>query len=75
VNVVVEPPLYRALGRLAKREGISLSMKARDLLRDAVEASEDLALSRIAAERDRTFDRARTLSHAQVWGRRRPKRG
>ena len=67
VNVVLERPLYEALARLARREGSSLSLKARDLLREALEAHEDLALSRIAEERERTFDRARALSHREVW--------
>ena len=68
-NVVLEPPLYDALGRLARREGSSLSTKARDLLREAIETYEDVALSQIAEERATTFDRAKSLSHERVWGR------
>ena len=67
VNVVLERPLYEALTRLARREGTSLSLKARDLLREALGAYEDLVLDRAAAERERTFDRARALSHQEVW--------
>jgi len=67
VNVVLERPLYEGLSRLARREGTSLSLKARDLLREALEAYEDLALGRIAEERERTFDRSRALSHQEVW--------
>lgn len=67
VNVVLERPLYEALSRLARREGTSLSLKARDLLREALEAYEDLALDRIAQDRERTFDRSRSLSHREVW--------
>lgn len=67
VNVVLERPLYDALGRLAKREGTSLSTKARDLLRDALETQEDLVLGEIAAERERTLDRTKTLTHDAVW--------
>jgi hypothetical protein len=67
VNVVLERPLYEALSRLARRDGTSLSLKARDLLRDALETYEDLALDRIAAERERTFDRTSALSHREVW--------
>ena len=67
VNVVLERPLYEALGRLARREGTSLSLKVRDLLREALEAHEDLVLGQVAQERERTFDRARSLSHDQVW--------
>jgi hypothetical protein len=65
VNVVLERPLYDALGRLARRERASLSTKARDLIRDALEKYEDLALARLAEERERTFGRG--VSHEQVW--------
>ena len=74
VNVVLERPLYEALGRLARREGASLSTKARDLLRDALETHEDIVLAEIAAERERTLDRTKTLTHDAVWRRPRSKR-
>lgn len=74
VNVVLERPLYDAIGRLARREGTSLSTKARDLLRDALETQEDLGLAKIAAERERTLDRRSALTHEAVWGARRAKR-
>ena len=74
VNVVLERPLYEALGRLARRDGASLSAKARDLLLDAMERDEDLVLGEIAAERERTFDRSAALAHHEVWRGRRSKR-
>ena len=67
----MEPPAYYALTRLARREGTSISLKARDLLREALDIHEDRTLARIGAERDRTFTRSRALSHAEVWRRRR----
>ena len=70
MNVVLERPLYETLGRIARREGASLSTKARDLLRDALETYEDLALASIAEERERTLDRTKTLTHDAVWGHR-----
>ncbi len=69
VNVVLEPPLYEALKRLARRDGASLSLKARDLLRDALESHEDLVLDQIAREREATFRPSRALSHREVWRR------
>jgi hypothetical protein len=54
LNVTLERPLYDALGWLARGQGVSLSRKARDLLRDALETYEDLALAKIAEERERT---------------------
>lgn len=74
VNVVVERPLYDAIGRLARREGTSLSAKARDLLRDALETQEDLGLAAIAEERERTLDRRASLTHEAVWRAPRGKR-
>lgn len=67
VNVVLERPVYDALGRLALREGTSLSTKARDLLREALETHEDMGLGRLAEQRERTFERVRSLSHDAVW--------
>jgi hypothetical protein len=72
VNVVLERPMYDALGRMARREGSSLSTTARDLLRAALEMQEDRSLGAIAEQRERTFDRTRALTHKAVWsGRRR----
>src|SRR2546421_7648189 len=71
VNVVLERPLYDALGRLARREGSSLSTKARDLLRDALETYEDVALAKLAEARERTLVRSAGLTHDEVWRGRR----
>ena len=67
VNVVLERPLYRALRKLALKDGVSLSTKLRDLVREALEEYEDACLVRLAEEREKTFDRSRALTHDQVW--------
>jgi hypothetical protein len=67
VNVVLERPLYEALSRLAQRDEVSLSLKARDLLKSALEIEEDVVLARFAEERERSFDRKKALSHSQAW--------
>jgi hypothetical protein len=69
VNVVLERPLYDALGRVARQDGASLSTKARDLLRDALELREDAGLLEIAEERAGSFDPKTALTHDQVFGR------
>jgi hypothetical protein len=69
INVVLDKYLYDVVKQLAKKDGVSLSLKTRDLIREALELYEDLALSQWAEERDRTFDEGRSLSHAQVWGK------
>jgi len=69
VNVVLERTVYDTVRRLAHRDGTSISSKVRDLVRDALEVDEDAALASLAAERERTFNRRRALSHQQVWGK------
>jgi len=71
VNVVLEEPLYEGLRRWAKRDGISLSLKVRDVVKEALEDEEDRELVRFAEERERTFDRTKALTHAQTWTHRR----
>jgi hypothetical protein len=68
INVVLEKPLYDSVRRLAAKEEISLSLKIRDLVKDALDAQEDVVLADVAEEREKTFRRARGLSHKQVWG-------
>lgn len=72
VNVVLERPVYEALGRLARRDQSTLSTKARDLLCQALETHEDIALAKIAEERE--FATTTGISHDEVWGTTRKRR-
>ena len=67
LNVVLEAPTLRSIERLAAREGVSLSMKARDLIHEALELHEDAYLAERAHERAATFVRRKALTHEQVW--------
>ena len=67
INVVLEEPLFMTVERLAKRDKVSLSLKVRDLVKEALEMEEDAALSAFAEERDKTFKKATALKHAEVW--------
>jgi len=67
INVVLEKPLYESIRRIAKKEGISISLKARDLLREALEIYEDRILENIASEREKTFNRKNALTHDEIW--------
>jgi predicted DNA-binding protein len=67
INLVLEKPLYRQIQRLAKIEGVSLSLKVRDLIKEALEAHEDIALAKLAEERERTLDKTKALAHEEVW--------
>ena len=67
INIVVEPPLYRVMHDLATSEGVSMSTIARDLIREAIDLREDVALADFADTRIKTFDRKVALSHEDVW--------
>jgi len=67
VNVVLEKPMYDIVGRIAREEGTSLSTVVRDLVKEAVEIREDIGLTRLATDRERTLSRRRALSHKEVW--------
>ncbi len=69
INVVLEKPLYEAIRRIAKKEGISISLKTRDLLRDALEIHEDRILEDIASRREKTFNRKDAITHDEAWKR------
>ena len=66
INVVLEEPLYATVERLAKRDKVSLSLKVRDLIKEALELEEDMALSAFAEERDKTLRKATALKHREV---------
>jgi hypothetical protein len=67
INVVLEEPLFVTVERLAKRDKVSLSLKVRDLVKEALEMEEDAALAAFAEERDKTFKKATALKHDEVW--------
>jgi metal-responsive CopG/Arc/MetJ family transcriptional regulator len=67
INVVLEKPLYNTIERLATKEGISLSTKVRDLIREALEIEEDVALSAFVEKREKTFTKSKSLKHEEVW--------
>lgn len=67
INVVLEKPLYESVRRLAANEEISLSLKIRDLVKEALDGQEDIALAEFAEEREKNFRRSRALTHKQVW--------
>ena len=68
MNIVVDPPVYEQIEQLAERRGVSLSMVARDLIREALVMEEDVALARLAGEREATLREDTALSHEEVWG-------
>jgi hypothetical protein len=66
LNIVLEKPLYDVIKTLAYGEGISMSLKARDLIQNAIEYSEDAMLTKVAEHRDATFNRKKALCLKKV---------
>lgn len=65
LNVVLERPLMEAVRRIAERDGVSMSAKARDLIREAVEIEEDAALEILVSARIRKGGKARPWSEVK----------
>jgi hypothetical protein len=51
ILTTLEPPLFSRVAHMAARDGVSLSMKVRDLVREAVERDEDADLFALVEER------------------------
>ncbi len=64
--VVLEPPLYHWVRQTAKKAGLSLSLRIRDLIKDAYSEREDLYWSQEGEKRLATFNRKTAISHADV---------
>ena len=67
INIILEEPLYKTVEELADRDGVSLSLKARDLIKEALEIQEDVALTSFANARGKTFRKSKALKHDEVW--------
>ncbi len=67
LSVVVEPSLARWLRQRAKREGLSVSLLVRDLLRRAAEEEEELFWAREGENRLADFKPDQALSAQEVW--------
>lgn len=67
LNVVLEPSLYKGLDKLAQRQGVSLSLAARDLIKEGLEIHEDMYWQEVARKREKTFSYKKSLSHKDVW--------
>jgi hypothetical protein len=67
INVVLEPPLFKNVQFLAEKDGVSLSTKVRDLLKDAMEIQEDICLADAAEKRENTLDAKEMVTHEDTW--------
>lgn len=67
VNVVLDDFLYQNVRLLAEKDNVSLSAKVRDLLKEALEIQEDVALSAFAEKREKSWGDSKALTHDDVW--------
>ena len=65
--VTLEPALYAKVKSLSKANGTTLSMAARELIREGTEEIEDLGLTVLADRREKSVKVRRWLSHKEVW--------
>ena len=65
--VTLEPDLYKKVTTIARTNGVTLSLAARDLIREACEDIEEWGLVRLAKERLKTLPKKRLLSHKDFW--------
>lgn len=69
LNVVLEPMLYYAIKNIAKKEDVSLSLKARDLIKEALTYGEDAHWTKEAEKREITFNKKTALTHKDIWAK------
>ena len=67
LNVVMEPYIYSAIVRLSRKEKLSLSLVARDLLREALTIHEDAFWAKEAKRRESSFRKSKGISHKDAW--------
>ncbi|MBW2195133.1 MAG: toxin-antitoxin system, antitoxin component [Deltaproteobacteria bacterium] len=67
INVALDNLLYQSVRFLAEKDNVSLSAKVRDLLKEALEIQEDIALSTFAEEREKSWNDSKALTHNDVW--------
>ena len=67
INVVLDDNLYKNIQFLAETDGVSLSAKVKDLIKEALEVQEDLYLASFAEEREKTWDKSATRTHDEIW--------
>lgn len=64
--VVLEPPLYDWVKKTAKKQGLSISLVIRDLLKEAYNDKEELYWAKEGENRLATFKSASAISHQEL---------
>ncbi len=67
LNVVLDKEIFETLDEISRKKGISRSLLARDLIKEALEIYEDIYWDNAALKRDESFSLESFLSHDEVW--------
>ncbi len=67
ISVTFDSPILEILGSLSKKEQKSISSIAKELICEALELREDIALSKIAEDSEKRSKRRKTVSHEDAW--------
>ncbi len=67
LNVVLDKEIFETLDEISRKKGISRSLLARDLIKEALEIYEDIYWDNAALKRDESFSKESSLSHDEVW--------
>ena len=65
INLTVDSQIASILATIAKKQELSVSRLAKELILDALERHEDYALSQLAEKRE--IKRQKRVSHEQAW--------
>ena len=65
ISTVVDRPIYEAIAMLANKDGMSLLLKARDLLLEALELIEDAGLEAMVELRGKNLLKSIPLAQAK----------
>jgi len=67
LNVVLDKEIFEVLDEISRRKGISRSLLARDLIKEALDVYGDVHWDQVARKRDEDFSLKTALSHDEVW--------
>lgn len=67
VNVVLNPRIYADVQTLSEARGLSMSSIVEDLVEEALEIQEDIALTALADKRKKSLKKSELVSHSKAW--------
>ena len=65
--VTLDSPIFHWVKEMAQKEGVSLSMRVRDFLREIYEQYEERYWAKTGEKRLKTFRAKSAVSHAKAW--------